>query len=117
MARILQVFTGVKKAMTERTCGNCRWWQYDRPWANKQVGQCRQSASALPEVYNTDFCGQWADKTITPEQEERREQVRRFAVAIVSGDDEATGARYKPSTVWMMAEQLADAEPKSGGAK
>lgn len=104
--------------MSERTCGNCRWWQYDRDWANKQVGQCRQSASALPEVYNTDFCGQWADKAITPEQEERRERVRQFAVAILQGDSAtpvATSARLSASTIWSMAEQMADAEPKIGG--
>ena len=100
--------------MAQRTCGNCRWWQYDRPWANKQVGQCRQSASALPEVYNTDFCGQWADKTITPEQERKRELVRRFAVAI-AGTEWAAG--YSESEVWRFANNMADAEPKSGDTK
>ena len=89
--------------MTERTCGNCRWW---RRLSDSQSGQCSQSALALPEVYDTDFCGQWADKTITPEQEERRELVRRFAVAIV-----ASGVSMGQAA-WNMAEQLADAEPK-----
>ena len=70
-----------------------------------------------PQVEADAICGEWADGTITPEQEKRRELVRRFAVAIVAGDAEATGARYKPSPVWMMAEQLADAEPKNGGAR
>jgi hypothetical protein len=31
------------------------------------------------------MCGEWADKTITPEQAERSELVRQFAVAIVQG--------------------------------
>ena len=96
--------------MSERTCGNCRWWQYHRDWSGKQVGQCRQNAAGLPEVYNTDFCGQWADKTITPEQEEKRELVRRFAVAIVS-DGEIRSA----DDVWKVAAMLADAEPGISG--
>lgn len=95
--------------MTKRTCGNCRWWQYHRDWSNKQVGQCRQNASGLPEVYNTDFCGQWADKTITPEQEERRELVRRFAVAI-AGTEYA--ADIAPGWVWKLATAMADKEPR-----
>ena len=95
--------------MSERTCGNCRWWQYHRDWSNKQVGQCRQNASGLPEVYNTDFCGQWADKNITPEQEERRELVRRFAVAIVRTE---WAADYAEHDIWRLAGQMADAEPK-----
>ena len=97
--------------MSERTCGNCRWWQYDRDWANKQVGQCRQSASALPEVYNTDFCGQWADKTITAEQEQRREMVRQFAVALLTG----CGNALAPHDAWGLAAEMADAEPGNGG--
>ena len=100
--------------MSERTCGNCRWWQYHRDWSNKQVGQCRQNASGLPEVYNTDFCGQWADKTITPEQEERRELVRRFAVAMIaSGHEDYMGLEL--DGIWNVAEQMADAEPGNSG--
>ena len=94
--------------MTKRVCEACRWWQYHRDWSNKQVGQCRQNASGLPEVYNTDFCGQWADKTITPEQEERRELVRRFAVAIAATDWCSNPAEE----VWRLATMLADAELK-----
>ena len=102
--------------MSQRTCGNCRWWR--RLSDAKNNGECcRYPAVPVAEHFDrptpsADWgCGEWADATTTPEQEERRELVRRLAVAIVSGDDEATGARYKPSTVWMMAEQLADAEP------
>ena len=106
--------------MSQRTCGNCRWWK--QSYESVSYGYCHRNAPTQgplawvrPEVEADATCGQWADKTITPEQEEKRELVRRFAVAIVSGDDEATGARYKPSTVWMMAEQLADAEPGNSG--
>lgn len=99
--------------MIQRTCGNCRWWQYHQDWSGKQIGQCRQNAAGLPEVYNTDFCGQWADKTITPKQEERRELVRRFAVAIAHGlaRDVKMTAQEVADHVWQVAEKLADAEP------
>ena len=59
-----------------------------------------------PQVEADATCGEWADKTITPEQEERRELVRRFAMAIV-----ASGVSMGQAA-WDMAEQLADAEPK-----
>lgn len=95
--------------MNERTCGNCRWWKHG---ADSQVGQCSQSALALPEVYDTDFCGEWADKNITPEQEERRELVRRFAVAIVQGVISHPTLKATQPTIWKMAQELADAEPK-----
>jgi hypothetical protein len=108
MAGICELFERTGTAMTQRTCGNCRWWQYHRDWSNKQVGQCRQNASGLPEVYNTDFCGQWADKTITPEQEERRELVRRFAVALLTRH----GDSLAPHDAWDLAMRMADAEPK-----
>ncbi len=105
----MEASTGVvQKAMSQRTCGSCRWWQYHRDWSNKQVGQCRQNASGLPEVYNTDFCGQWADKTITPEQEERRELVRQFAVALLTRH----GDSLAPDDAWDLAMRMADAEPK-----
>ena len=95
--------------MSERTCGNCRWWQYHRNWSDKQVGQCRQNAAGLPEVYNTDFCGQWADKTITPEQEAKRELVRRFAVALFA-QPHAADTEYE--AIWESAERMAGFEPK-----
>lgn len=91
--------------MTERTCGNCRWWVK----GNDEVfGNCQKrapSGSGWASLYYKNFCGEWADATITPEQEERRELVRRFAVAIV-----ASGVSMGQAA-WDMAEQLADAEP------
>lgn len=100
--------------MNDRTCERCRWWQYHRDWSGKQIGQCRQSAAG-PEVYNTDFCGQWRDKSITPEQEQRAELVERFALAIVSSDGDDYGPRFEPATIWRMAAEYVDARPKIGG--
>lgn len=103
--------------MSERTCGNCRW--YD---GNAVSGACRRRAPQAafdtiiddhsvewPTVFPEEFCGQWADKTITPEQEERRELVRRFAVAI-AGTEWAAG--YSESEVWRFANNMADADLK-----
>ena len=100
--------------MSERTCGNCRWWK--RQYASVPHGYCHRNAPTQgplawvrPEVEADATCGEWADGSITPEQEERRELVRRFAVAIV-------GANYSSNVadevVWNMASKLADAEPK-----
>jgi len=51
-------------------------------------------------------CGEWSDATITPEQEERQELTRRFAVALISAgmpiDD----------TTWNEAAKFAAAEPQ-----
>lgn len=66
-----------------------------------------------PQVEADATCGQWADKTITPEQEERREMVRRFAVAI-AGTEWATGFS-ESSEAWRFANNMADAEPGNSG--
>lgn len=62
-----------------------------------------------PEVDADATCGEWADGNITSEQEERRELVRRFALAIV-------GTEYAGDLVaewiWKFASTLADMEPK-----
>ena len=97
--------------MNERTCGNCRWWV--RLAGEKKIGECRRYP-AVPVAEHFDLpahsadwgCGEWADDSITPEQEERRELVRRFAMAIV-----ASGVSMGQAA-WDMAEQLVDAEPK-----
>ena len=98
--------------MSERTCGNCRWWK--RLSDAKNNGECcRYPAVPVAEHFDrptpsADWgCGEWADGSITPEQEERRELVRRFAVAIVS-DGEIRSA----DDVWKVATMLADAELK-----
>jgi hypothetical protein len=54
----------------------------------KPHGVCRRNPPVngeFSEVHGDSMCGEWADKTITPEQAERSELVRQFAVAIVQG--------------------------------
>ena len=98
--------------MNERTCENCRW--HLQTTSTGVSGECRRHPPTRgrmgwnwPSTDSTYWCGEWADKTITPEQEKRRKLVRRFAVAIVS-DGEIRSA----DDVWKVAAMLADAEPK-----
>jgi len=53
------------------------------------------------------WCGEWSDASITPEQEERQELTRRFAVAIA-----AKIGCYTPAAIWEMAKNMAAAEPQ-----
>lgn len=100
--------------MSERTCVNCRWWNRHSGLA---TGDCQKLppnsvTGQWPATYEEDFCGQWADKTITPEQEERRELVRQFAMAIVQGVISHPTLKATQPIIWKMAEELADAEPR-----
>jgi hypothetical protein len=97
--------------MSERVCGNCRWWNRHSGLA---TGDCQKLppnsvTGQWPATDEADFCGQWADKTITPEQEERRELVRRFAVALVGTE---WASDYTWPKMWEMANSIADAELK-----
>ena len=54
----------------------------------KPHGVCRRNPPVngeFSEVHGDSMCGEWADAKISPEQAERRELVRQFAVAIVQG--------------------------------
>ena len=105
--------------MTHRTCGNCRWWGMYQD-SDRIQGHCTRYAprpsvnlneepyAAWPAVTRDDFCGEWADGSITPEQEAKRELVRRFAVAIAATEWCSNPAEE----VWRLAAMLADAEPK-----
>jgi len=96
--------------MSERTCEGCRWWRYDMLYHGRPHGVCRRNppvGGEFPEVRGDSMCGDWQDKTITPEQHERRELVRRFAVAIVAGDPEGDTMVHR---VWQRAAELADYE-------
>ena len=105
----------------KRTCEQCRFWHQTEP--TNQNGQCRRYPPAVimphglvrPTMSEDNFCGEWRDKSITPEQEQRAELVERFALAIVASDYDVTGGRWKPDTVWRMAEDYVDAKPKIGG--
>jgi hypothetical protein len=52
------------------------------------------------------FCGEWSDASITPEQAERQELTRQFAVAIVHA------SLHSVPDVWATAAELAAAEPQ-----
>ena len=74
--------------MKRQRCEGCRWFlQYP----SQDIGQCRRypptqnTEAGWLEVRAFDWCGEWADKNITPEQHERRELIRQFALAIVEG--------------------------------
>jgi hypothetical protein len=86
--------------MTERKCGNCRWF----------VGEdlCFRYPKENATGPNS-FCGEWADATITPEQEVLQELTRRFAVAIMSA---GWAVNYHDGQVWAIAAGLAAAEPQ-----
>ena len=74
--------------MSGRRCEGCRWFRYDMQYHGKPHGVCRRNPPVngeFSEVHGDSMCGEWADKTITPEQAERSELVRQFAVAIVQG--------------------------------
>ena len=102
--------------MNDRTCGGCRFWYQSEP--TDQNGQCRRHPPMAvmphglvrPTMAEDNSCGEWRDKSITPEQEHRAELVTRIALAIVeSGDD------IMMHDVWQMAAEYVDAKPKIGG--
>ena len=102
--------------MNKRTCEGCRF--YESP-NNDGYGFCRRNppvgdGSDVPEVGLKDWCGEWRDKNVTFEQEERRELARRFAVAIADGlaRDAKMTAQETVEHIWRVAETLADAEPQ-----
>jgi hypothetical protein len=58
-----------------------------------------------PKTHATDRCGEWADASITPEQEEMRELTRRFAVALINSG-------YDARHTWQVAAEFAAAESR-----
>jgi hypothetical protein len=97
--------------MNKRTCENCRWFD-ENPILDND-GFCRRNpptgdGADLPRVEPKDFCGEWADKTITPEQEERQELTRQFALTLMSTE----WGKNLDTGVWKAAEKLAVAEPQ-----
>ena len=76
------------------------------------VGECRRYPPQHPEicrrwltVEQSESCGEWQDASITPEQAERRELVRQFAVALV-----ASGSQDMIHKIWQQAAEFADYE-------
>ena len=108
--------------MTKQRCEGCRWFLR---YTSQDIGQCRRypptqnTKAGWLEVGAFDWCGEWADKNITPEQHERRELVRRFALAIVDGwyasGSNADPMRFvwpdeEPEDVCERAERIVNAE-------
>ena len=98
--------------MNKRTCENCRWWSA----GPTGFGYCHirppivsDSDESFPSTHKSCWCSEWADKTITPEQENRQELTRRFAVAIMSTE---WGKNLSHIGLWGAAEKLAAAEPQ-----
>jgi len=96
--------------MTERVCENCRWWENDQ----HAIGACMRNPpqriaepqyDEWPKTHATDRCGEWSDASITPEQEERQELIRRFAVALIM-------LRNDARRTWQIAAEFAAAEPQ-----
>lgn len=93
--------------MTERVCRNCKWFDY---LPEKGYAGCKRHPPDIdgehPYTNDENFCGEWSDASITPEQEKRQELTRRFAVAIMSTE---WGKNFDTG-VWKAAEKLAAAE-------
>jgi len=71
-------------------------------------GVCRRNppvGGEFSEVRGDSMCGEWQDKNITPEEAERRELVRQFAVALV-----ASGSQNMIHNIWQQAALFADYE-------
>jgi hypothetical protein len=56
-------------------------------------------------VEQSKACGEWTGYNITPEEQERRELVRQFAVAMV-----AAGSQEMVHQIWQRAADLAEYE-------
>ena len=94
--------------MSERRCEGCWWWRYDMQYHGKPHGVCRRNppvGGEFPEASGDSTCGEWSDKTITPEQAERRKLIQQFAVALV-----ASGSEAMVHQVWQRAAEFADYE-------
>ena len=63
-----------------------------------------------PTMSEDNYCGEWRDKSITPEQEQRAELQVQFALAIVQCESD-TGAEL----VWRWAADYVNTRPKNGG--
>ena len=94
--------------MSRRRCEGCRWFLR---YTSQDIGQCRRypptqnTETGWLEVSHFDWCGEWQDASITPEQVERRELIRQFAVALV-----ASGSQDMIHKIWQQAALFADYE-------
>ena len=77
-------------------------------------GMCRRNPpmdtdGTVPQSAATDHCGEWADASITPEQEDRQKFVRQIVLAMISSDLIST---CSDDLLWENAKNLAAAEPQ-----
>ena len=95
--------------MSERRCENCRWWSAGPTgygYCHKRPPIVSDGDEAFPSTHKSCWCGEWSDKTITPEQEDRQRLTEKFALAIV------TSSLHSVPDVWAAAAELAAAEPQ-----
>ena len=102
--------------MTERTCEGCRWFSVYGD-SEKIQGHCVRYAptpannlddephATWPVTVREDVCGEWADRSLTAKEAERRDLIRQFAVALV-----ASGSEAMVHQVWQRAAEFADYE-------
>ena len=91
--------------MTRRQCQNCRHYVGVR---GELTGECRIRSvpqDSFPKRAVAEDCGEWQDGRFTPEQHERRELIRQFAVALV-----ASGSQDMIHKIWQQAALFADYE-------
>ena len=94
--------------MSKRRCEGCRWFLR---YTSQDIGQCRRypptqnTEMGWLEVSHFDWCGEWQDENITPEQHERRELMKQFAAALV-----ASGSEAMVHQVWQRAAEFAEYE-------
>jgi hypothetical protein len=77
-------------------------------------GMCRRNPpidtdGTVPQSAAIDRCGEWADASITPEQEEWQKFVRQIFLAMTASE---WGASYSEDDMWKLAGKLAAAEPQ-----
>ena len=94
--------------MKRQRCEGCRWFlQYP----SQDIGQCRRypptenTETGWLEVNAGHWCGEWADAKDSSEQDQRRELINQFAVALV-----ASGSQDMIHKIWQQAALFADYE-------
>jgi hypothetical protein len=97
--------------MNERVCRNCKW--YDQ-LPEKGNGTCKRHPpinldGEHPYTDDENFCGEWSDVSITPEQEDLQKLTRQFALAILSAE---WGGDLSDDGLWTAAKNMAAAEPQ-----
>jgi len=82
----------------------------DYPWASESCSYTHEG-SALAHLYEPEDLVEFLgvdDPARRPDQEQRRELVRRFAVALLTRH----GDSLAPDDAWDLAMRMADAEPQ-----